>query len=298
MVCILFGMQTLISDKDTGVLYRKWEATPAGAAFLLVHGLGAHGGRWSFLAEFLLKYGISSYAIELKGFGATDHPKGHIDSFKTYYNDIAALRGIIRKECPGKKIFLTGESMGALICFMMAARSSASVRGAHKNVRRATSGERRFDGVICISPVFASRLKIPVIGYLGIFGALLYNSRKCFRLPFDSAMCTRDTAYREAMDSDEYEHRFATAKLLFEIAAAQVWSRFFAGRFEASVLFLIAGDDKLVYAGTSARVFRALRTEDKTMIEYPGMYHALSIEEGRERVFEDILKWVEERRRR
>ena len=35
--------------------------------------------------------------------------------------------------------------------------------------------------------------------------------------------------------------------------------------------------------------------EDKQLIEYPEMFHALSIDLDREKVFADILNWVERR---
>ena len=43
------------------------------------------------------------------------------------------------------------------------------------------------------------------------------------------------------------------------------------------------------------KIFAKLSLADKTIIEYPDMRHALSIERGRESVFEDILAWTEKR---
>src|SRR3989339_1481917 len=112
---------TLIQDKENYILYRRWQAQEPQAALLLVHGLGAHTGRWEFMADFFQRNNISSYALELKGFGQTQGERGDIDSLNTYFQDIRSLSDIIRQENPGKKIFLLGESMGALICFLFAA---------------------------------------------------------------------------------------------------------------------------------------------------------------------------------
>lgn len=62
-----------------------------------------------------------------------------------------------------------------------------------------------------------------------------------------------------------------------------------------SRLFLVAGDDKMVDSRASMEIFKRLKVKDKTLVEYPGMYHSLSIELGKEKVFEDLLKWVEKR---
>lgn len=271
-------MPTLKTDEKMGVFYRCWEASSPAAVFLLVHGLGAHSGRWEFLADFLLRNNFSSYAIELKGFGETKDLKGHIGSFDVYFEDIRSICDIIKRKNPGVKIFLLGESMGALISFLLAAKAP-----------------NLFSGLICISPVFKSRLKFTFRDYTKIFFALLFNLEKQFKMPFDSAMCTNDVDYQMTMDADCREHRLATAKLLFETAKAGIRAKFLKDKIRIPVLFLLAGEDKLVDPETSKKIFQGLKVEDKQIIEYPRMFHALSIELGRDKVFEDILKWAQRR---
>lgn len=271
-------MQSIKTDEKTGIIYREWEAGSPKALLLLVHGLGAHSGRWEFLADFFLRNDISSYAIELKGFGQTKTFKGHIDSFDIYLDDIRRLCDIIRERGIKKRIFLIGESMGAVIAFL-----------------EAIARPDLFDGLICISPAFRSSLKFTPLDYIKIFLPLFYNPKKEIDMPFTSAMCTRDVEYQKAMDASELEHRFATAKLLGNMAIAQVRAAISKGRLTAPVLFLLAGMDKLVDPRVSKRIFEGMRAQDKELIEYPKMYHALSIDVGRERVFSDMLKWLEKR---
>ncbi|MBL7071583.1 MAG: alpha/beta hydrolase [Candidatus Omnitrophica bacterium] len=268
----------MITDKKTGIIYKEWKAASADAVFLLVHGLGAHTGRWIFLADFFLKRNISSYAIELRGFGETKGLKGHIDSFKTYLNDIAGLREIIAKENKGKKIFLIGESVGGLISFL-----TASVLPDF------------FAGLISISPAFASKLKATPLAYFKTLAPLIYNPKKQFPIPFDSKMCTRDTEYQRTMNSDLREHRLATSRFIFELIKAQLSCNIFSKIVDVPVLFLLSGNDKLVIPEATRRVFNRLRAKDKKIIEYPRMYHALSIDLDKEKVFNDILDWVEKR---
>ncbi len=252
--------------------------TDPAAVLLLVHGLGGHSGRWGFLGEYLQRSGISSYAIELKGFGETEGPIGHIDSFNTYYKDIRSLRDVISQENPGRKIFLVGESLGGLISFA-----------------EATRAPELFNGLILISPAFANRLKFSIYRYLRIFFAMLFDPGKRFHMPFGSAMCTRDGEFQKVMDSDPREHRVASARLLYNTLSAQ--TRAVTGKPDMAipVLFLLAGEDKLVDPGMSERVFTRLKANDKNIIVYPDMYHALPIDSGREEVFEDILEWIRDR---
>lgn len=259
-----------------GIFYREWKVSSPRAVILLVHGLGAHSGRWNFLSETFLKNNISSYAIELKGFGETKDLKGYIDSLSIYFDDIRTLRNMIARENAGKKIFIAGESMGGLIAFL-------------------TSGqkEKLFDGVICMSPAFKSRIKFSMIEYVKILSSFIYNPRKQFKVRIDSFMCTRDNEYRKVLDSDPGEYRLATSKLLLNLAFAQIKAGRLKNKINSPILFLLAGRDKLVDSEVSGRIFDNLNLKDKTMIIYPEMYHALSIDVGREKVFNDMLKWIE-----
>ncbi len=265
-------------DKKTGVIYRKWAAASPRAAFLLVHGLGTYGDSWKFMGDFFLKRNISSYAIELRGFGRTAGTKGYVDSFSAYYDDIKALREIIIRENGDIKIFLTGQSMGGVIVFTASAL--------YPNL---------FSGVICVAPAFKPKLKFKIFEYADIFASFFYNGKKNFKLPFSAEMCTRDTDYQKSMDSDELEIRFATSNLLVSIFLAGLQGVILKNRIKSPVLFLLAGEDALVSSGSCRKVFNGMKIKDKTLIEYPGMYHALNVELGRGKVFEDVFKWIKER---
>ncbi|MFH1836617.1 MAG: alpha/beta hydrolase, partial [Candidatus Omnitrophota bacterium] len=171
-----------------------------------------------------------------------------------------------------------GESLGALISFMLA--------GKEPNM---------FNGLICISPAFVNRMKIKLIDYIKIFSSAIYDPKKQFHMPFSSAMCTQDEVYQEVMNHDHREHRLATSGLLMKIAAVQIKSGMIKKKIKIPVLFLLAGKDKLVDPGASRKVFNALKVKDKKIIDYPEMYHALSIELSKDKVFGDIFEWLIER---
>lgn len=269
----------LKTNAEKGIIYREWSSPSVRACLLLVHGLCAQSERWKFLSEYLLARNISSYALELKGFGETGGIRGDVDSLDTYIKDTLSLAEIIKNENRGKKIFLAGESLGGLIAFLTEIRSPEF-----------------FSGLVCISPAFKSRLKFKTLDCVKIPVSFLLNPKKQFSVPFDSGMCTSDAGYIEQMDNDPREHRLATSRLLVKIGLAQLKAGAFRGRIAAPVLFLIAGaEDRLVDPEAAGKVFFGLKAKDKELIRYPQMRHALSIESGREEVFKDILKWVERR---
>lgn len=265
-------------DGKTGVFYRQWDAGYSKGVFLLIHGLGGHSARWEGLSDFFLQQNFSLYAIELKGFGETQDLKGHVDSFNTYLEDIRTIRNIISEEHVGKKVFLIGESMGGLIAFLLAIKE-----------------QDLFNCLICLSPAFKSKARFNIMDYFRIIFSAIFNPKKQFNMPFDPSMCTRDIDYQKRMEQDPREHCLATAGLLINIAISQSKAKFFANKVKIPVLFLLAGEDMIIDNKVTKNLFNRLQVGDKKLIEYPDMAHGISVDLGKENVFGDILKWVEER---
>ncbi len=248
------------------------------AVLVLVHGLGAHSQRWDFLSDYFKSKDFSIYSLDLKGFGKSEGTRGHIDSFKTYYKDIAELAIKAKKENPGKKIFLIGESMGGLISF--------NIGGIYPEL---------FSGIILISPAFKNGMKFKITDYIKLVLYLITNPKKTIELPFTSRMCTRDESYADIMDKNPLELRIASAKLLVNILIEQIKSKSYAKKISTPLLFLLSGKDLLVDEKENKKFFNTLQIKDKKIIEYADMLHALSIDLGREKVFEDIYNWLKER---
>jgi alpha-beta hydrolase superfamily lysophospholipase len=269
--------------QGTNILYRKWDAAPSPgspkAIFLLIHGLGAHSARWGFLAGHFAGRGYSSYALELRGFGRTpERPRAHISSFQVWDRDILELRDIIAKDFPDKKIFLLGESMGALIAYDLAGR--------HPD---------RFSGSVLIAPSFKNGMKFPLSAYLKLVLFGLFKPKLMVDVPFNSEMLTRDPEYLQVMKASPDEIRVASLRLLSGFLPVQARAGRLAGKLTVPTLFLIPGIDHLVDERASRRIFKKIAFADKTIIEYPEMLHALSLDIGRENVFRDILDWADKR---
>jgi alpha-beta hydrolase superfamily lysophospholipase len=108
-------------------------------------------------------------------------------------------------------------------------------------------------------------------------------------------MCTRDAEYAKIMDSDSKEHRLATSKFLFNLAVAQNRAKGIRKEMKIPVLFMLAGNDAIVEPAASRKVFARLEAKDKELTEYPDMYHALTVDLDKEKVFGDMLRWIERR---
>ena len=265
------------------VLYRKWEPAPQGGpargVFLLVHGLGAQSSRWNLLADHLAGAGFASYGIELRGFGLTpERPRGHVRSLRVWERDILTLKETIASENPGARLFLLGESVGGLLAFNAAYRFPAA-----------------FDGLVLIAPYFKNALRFPLSSYLTLAAWAPFRPSTTISLAYTSALITRDADIRAALDADPGELRVGSLACLISILREQGRARKLATRLSSPALFLIAGADRLADNRAARRLFTRLPIADKTILEYPGMFHALSIDLGREKVFGDIREWADRR---
>jgi len=269
--------------QGTDVLFRRWDARPDPASpkavLLLVHGLGAQSARWDFLAGYFAGRGYASYAIELRGQGRTpERPRGHIGSFKVWGRDILALRETIGRDFPGRKVFLVGESMGGLIAYDTAGRDPGA-----------------FAGAILMAPAFKNGMKFPLSAYVKLVLFTPFNPRVMVDLPFTSQMATRDTDYAAVMDANPDELRVASIGLLGGFLPVKARAGRLAKRYAVPSLFLIPGVDHLVDENAARKIFKKVAAADKTIIEYPEMFHALHIDLDREKVFRDILDWTGKR---
>ncbi|MEW6515751.1 MAG: lysophospholipase [candidate division FCPU426 bacterium] len=271
-------MADLLTLTDTDILYRCWESAQPRAVLLLVHGLGAHAGRWQYLADYFQPRQTTIYAPDLKGFGATPGPRGHIDSFRQYDRDLALLLRRIKSRHPSLPVFLYGESMGGVIAVNFAAGQPQGLAG-----------------LILSSPVFVSTLSFPLADYLKVFSSLVFNPRRTISLPFNTAMCTSDPAVRQTMDADPLELRVASAKLLVNILLEQTRVLRSARQLQLPTLFLTAGQDQFGDNRAVRKVFERMPLRDKTFLAYPDMLHVLHAERERERVFKDVETWFAQR---
>ncbi len=263
-------------DQETGIRYRKWLSKDSYCVVFLIHGLGAHSARWQSLGEYFIQKNISCYGIELKGFGETNEKEGHIKSFDVYYKDIEFLLNIIKKKHGKEKVFLLGESLGGLIAVLMSERNP-----------------NLFSGLICFAPAFRGTLKFKFWEYAAMTAALFYNPSKQFNMPFNSSMCTRDNEYSRQMDKDVREVRVASAQFLMNTVRGQIEAVRHIKKIMRPVLFLLSGNDQIVDNRVTQKIFSQMTIEDKKLIEYPQMYHALSVDLDREKVFADILEWIQ-----
>ena len=219
-----------------GGLRLYWQAwLPEGevrAVILVAHGYGEHGGRYGNLVEEVVPRGFALYALDHRGHGRSEGPRGHVGRFPEFVSDLHALRVRVEEEQRGKPLFLLGHSMGGLIAVryllshasgVAAGRSSPRLRSESPTSRRGScSGSARI--LSWIAP------------------------RTSFQGNVVPEFLSRDPSVGSAYAADPLVHRRATARFFTEFKRAMRNAQERAAEVVLPILVLQAGDDRLVDA--------------------------------------------------
>ncbi|HAZ11201.1 MAG: hypothetical protein A2X86_08485 [Bdellovibrionales bacterium GWA2_49_15] len=107
-------------DFETKIFQRRWgpmTGSPSKVLFFCLPGVGVTNVVFANFGIFLAKLGHQTQALDFRGFGRSSGPRGHIDSFEQYYNDINVLLQKLHEEDQDRKIILVGPCLGGALAF-------------------------------------------------------------------------------------------------------------------------------------------------------------------------------------
>ncbi|HZY92238.1 MAG TPA: alpha/beta hydrolase [Thermoplasmata archaeon] len=272
-----FGNEgTLEGEGGVSLVTRSWEPTLPGAAMVvIVHGLKDHSARYDPLARALTAAGVSVYAFDLRGHGRSGGVRAHVDRFADYLADLDRVVRSLRARRPTGPIFLLGHSMGGAIA-----------------LGYLLTGELRFDGLILTGPAIAPP---PSAGVFARAITRLLSALRPKARVFDlkDEAFSRDAETVAALQSDPYVfHGKATARLAAELLHRMAQSRVQLDRVDLPLLILHGSADRLTDPKGSELLLAQSRSRDKRLKVYPGWYHDLLHEPGRQEVVNEISEWL------
>ena len=265
------------NEQGLVIFTRRWlPDQPARAGILLVHGLSEHSGRYQHVAEFLVARGFGVFSLDHPGHGQSGGTRGYVKRFAEFLTTLQQYDQAIRAEHPDLPWFLYGHSMGGLISLHFLASAQQGFRGA----------------VISAAPV---SVPAHVSRFVIILGRVLSRLLPKVRLvPLDSSGISRDPAVVRAYDTDPLVFRGkATARLAAELMAAMQTAPAAATRVTLPTLILQGTADPIVEPSDGPRLRNELLgSNDKLLIEYPGLFHEVHNEPEQQQVFADLERWL------
>jgi acylglycerol lipase len=248
------------------------------AALIVAHGYGEHGGRYGNLVDWLVPRGIAIYALDHRGHGRSEGPRGHVGRFAEFIADLHAFRVRVEEEERGKPLFLLGHSLGGLIV-----------------VRYLLVHASGLAGGILSSPALGladppTRLRRWLARVLSVIAP-----RASFQTDVRPESLSRDSAVGRAYAADPLVHKRATARFFTELERAMRDADERAPEIRLPILILQAGDDRLVDARSTERFAGKVASAVKELHVYPEVLHEIFNEIDEQRVRGDLEGWIEAR---
>jgi len=271
-----------LTSRDGLRLYRRSlvprDPDKVRAHVALVHGYGEHIGRYRETMERLANAGFAAHGIDYRGHGQSDGVRAHVDLFADYLADIDVLVGHARGRAEKKKLFVLGHSLGGLILATWALGRKEGVAG-----------------VVLCSPFMDLAFQPPQVKLM----AAQVLQRLAPRLHMGNELnvddLTHDPEIRRATKADPLYQHVTTAGWFQQIRLTQDDTLKRAGELGLPCLVLVGEADPIAAPAAGRRLFAALGSTDKTLKTYEGFLHELLNETDRDRVFVDLLGWLDKR---
>jgi len=256
--------------------YQRWrpEGEPK-AVLAIVHGFGEHSGRYGNVVDWFVPQGYAAYGFDLRGHGRSPGPRGYVNEWAEFREDVQAFLTLVHEQEPGQAIFLLGHSMGGLIVLEYALRYPEGL-----------------SGVVASGPLLAQASISP---FLIMMSKLLSSVMPHFTLntKLDAATISRDPAVVEAYVNDPLVHSLGTPRLSTALTQAIEWTQAHAAEMRIPCLILHGGDDRLVPPEGSRVFYENVTLADKERQVYEGYFHEVYNDVGKERVLAAVEAWIE-----
>lgn len=265
-----------ISTRDgLSLVVEHHDVASARARLVLVHGYAEHRGRYRALVDELIAHGVACHAFDLRGHGESEGPRGHVDRFEDYLDD---LQRVIDTVPAGKTpLLLLAHSLGALIALCYVRK--------HPNT---------FDAIAVSSPFLGPAFAVPAARQMLARAASVTTPALRFDSGLSPEWVSRDPEIVAAYAADPHVFGTTTPRWFVEVSAAQRDLMEHANEITTPALFLVAGSDRIADHRLAEQLFGRIASQ-KELHLYPDLYHEVfnEIPEARAEVISHLLSWID-----
>ena len=276
--------RTFVDAGGVTIHYYVWAAKQPKAVVQLAHGLGEYASRYETLAQFLVAAGISVYANDHRGHGATgleqwagDHSqlgKPGKGGIRAQVADLHQFTGIIQSENTGIPLVFLGHSWGSLLGQMLINTHIAD-----------------FAAVVLTGTAYRQP---------GSMNAGNLNAKHKHLGTTGNEWLSRDPSVAQEFLENPLTFYADTLKLFGLVDGLRLFGRPTLGLAkDVPVLIMIGEEDPLGGEESVRRLADSLvqrgGLRDVEVVVYAGARHEVFNETNQEEVREDLLAWLEER---
>lgn len=283
------GWGYLPSRRGEMLFYRYWlpaDVMSQKAAVIAIHGVGAHGQHFWVLGQNLAARGFSTYALDLRGHGYSEGPRGDLSDMAAVVDGILDLAHFLVGGCKGRPVFVLGESFGANLVMMAAARGDPSISGiilsgtALEPTETATGGS----------------LAATAAAYIRYLPYLLFDSQaRVVDITGREERVSRDPEEVRRSKTDPLRNNVQSPRTFAEIYLVIGQSYDIARKVHVPSLLLQGGHDLVTEPSAVWRLRDALGTDETAVVIFPEAYHGLFFDPDTPKVLDTIADWLDKR---
>jgi alpha-beta hydrolase superfamily lysophospholipase len=257
---------------------RWWRRHAPRGAVIISHGFAEHGGCYRRIAEMLgdrLEFDV--IAVDYRGHGKSPGRRGVVKRYDDLVNDLSSVVKWTASQLPTTPRFLVAHSNGGQVA-----------------LRLVLAGTSSLEGLVVSNP--AIRIAAPIDPRKLRLGRLLARVAPWMTLQGDNrtGVLTRDPVIQEEHRTDPWRHNRMSAPLFFGMVEGGELLLTRAAEIRLPLLMLLGGQDTVIDPTTSRELFDRIGSDDKTLLIYPKMLHEPFNELGKEQVYDDVVRWLEQ----
>lgn len=256
--------------------YERDDLPEPRGAVLLLHGYAEHCGRYSGVADRLAEAGFSTWRFDYRGHGQSGGRRGHVYRFEDFFQEIRLFRDKFFEQYSKVPRFLSGHSHGGLLTLTFAATEPDG-----------------FKGLTLSSPFVGFGLKVPA--WKATAARALSKVMPTLALPteIDPKLLSHDAEVVRAYGTDKLVGTHATARWFTEVLRVHAELPATAARVKLPILVQQGAADGIASPPATRAVYEAVGSADKTLREYPGLFHEIYFELQRDETVGDLVRWLE-----
>jgi alpha-beta hydrolase superfamily lysophospholipase len=265
----------LTAFDNTRLFVQTWQPKDkCKAAICLVHGIGEHSSRYHQWAERFVSNGFAIVSFDQRGHGLSEGKRGVISSYDDFMRDIDLIVDYTNNLFSKLPTFLYGHSMGGgeVLSHLMNRKGN-------------------YLGVIATSPWIISQEAPPkfLFPLIRAFNKIIPSFSITTR--FDAKRLSHDKEVWKKYNEDPLIHHRISFRLFvdaYDAGCALLKNT----NSLSKPLLLLHGDADEVTDSDASKLFAKPLTPACTYIQYNKAFHELHHEFCKQKVFEDIVSWI------
>ena len=257
---------------------RKPDGDQPDIVVLGLHGFNDYAHAFAPLARSLAEAGITTYAVDQRGFGATALP-GRWHGGEQLAADLMAVTQLLRQQHPHARLYLVGESMGGAVVMNALTQAALPV-----------------DGAVLIAPAVWSRDTMPWYQRLGL--DTLARIAPGMRLTGEGIRIrpSDNIDMLRAMSTDPLVIKATRVDALWGVTNLmdQAMASGLTGARSGPLLLLYGEQDEIIPRGAFCRMLSRLPKNDDgiRLVLYRQGWHMLPRDLQGQRVHTDVIAWL------